>query len=280
MYSVARAWTFLTLSSLTLVVLGHYYGGREGLLTALVIVLGVNSYVYFVEDKRVLKRFLSRQLEGQDSYGVREIVRRVALQARIPPPQVIVLSTSAPQCGAIGHSEKSAKIILTQGLLDKFSKREVEILITYQILNIKNTYTLAFAAGSFILYLSLSALGAIDSFIRLLIVEKKNIKTYISQPFTRFFSPLIGFILKLSIRPNFYAQMDLLTSQFIGEAKELAIVLNKLDSYSKTLPLAVPPDQAHIFIVTPLSSKNWLQSFVTHPKTKGRIEKLVGYYPL
>jgi heat shock protein HtpX len=280
MGTVTKAWAFLTALSLTLIVLGHAYGGREGLLFALILVLGVNSFVYFYEDRRVLSLFSGRQLEGQDSYGLQDIARRLSVKARIPAPAVVLLSSRAPQAGVVGRGITHGTIILTQGILEKLTRPEIEALMAYQIACIKNLNTLAFAVGSFVASLCLFVTETLDFGLRILIVEKKNPNTLISQFFTRLASPLIGLILRLSVRPNHYLAADNLAAQYIGDAKTLANVLWKLESYSQTLPLTVPLSTAHMFTVSPLTNATWTKYLVAQPQTSARVRSLIGYYPV
>jgi heat shock protein HtpX len=280
MNSVLRAWTFLAILSLTLIVLGHSYGGREGLLFALILVLGINSYVYFYEDRRILSLFSGKELEGQDSYGLYEMARRLAIKSRIPTPRIVLVPSLSPQAGVVGRGITNGAIILTQGCLDRFSRTELEAILAYQIACIRTLNTLAFAVGSFIVSVSLFIAGALDTGLRLLIVEKKDPNTMVSQFFTRLASPILGLILKISIRPSFYQAADQLTVQLISNPHVLAKALWKLDAYAQTLPFHAPLSAAHIFIVSPLAKNDWTRHFIAQPKSAQRIRDLIGYYPI
>jgi heat shock protein HtpX len=280
MKSATKAWSFLILLSLTLVVLGHYWGGREGLLLALVAALGINSYVYFFEDHRVLSLFSGRRLEGQDSYGLREIVRRLSLKARIPTPRIVILPTTAPQAGVVGRGLTHCTILITEGCLQRFSRNELEAVIAYQLASVQTMNTLAFVVGSFLMSAGLMLSDILDSGLRLLIFEKKNQQIVISQIFTRFFSPAISMLLRLSVQSSNYKTADVLAAQMIDNPKLMAETLRKLDSYARTLPANLPLSSAHMFTVSPLTDRSWTHRFVTHPKTADRIRNLVGYYPI
>lgn len=280
MKSVTKAWMFLSLLSITLIVLGHHYGGREGLLIALVLTLSINSFIYFYEDRRVLAKLGGHELEGQESYNLHERARRLAVRARVPTPRIVLLAHASPQAGVVGRGITHGTIILTEGLLKKFSYAEVEAIMAYQIACIASLNTLAFAVGSFIASVFLFITETLDLFLRILIVEKKNPQTYISQAFTRLCAPLIGLTLKLSIRPSFYSSADQLASQLISDPKTLARALWKLQSYAETLPFHPPESTAHMFIVTPLPRSSWSRWLITHPQPEERIRNLIGYYPI
>lgn len=280
MKSITKAWAFLIAFSITLIVLGHSYGGREGLLLALVVALATNSFVYFYEDRRILSLIQGKVVEGQDSFGLFDIVRRLSIKARVPAPRIILLPDLAPQAGVVGHGLSSGSILLTQGLLNRFSAQEVEVILAYQVACIKNLNTLAYAAGSFAATLGLAVTETLDLVIRFLLVEKKDPNSYISQLFTRTFSPVIGLILRLSVRPSFYLDADKTATQLACDPQQLAHALWKLGSYADTLPYKSPLFTSHIFIVSPLTQLPWTRVYRTHPSVESRIRALIGHHPI
>ena len=53
--------------------------------------------------------------------------------------------------------------------------------------------------------------------------------------------------------------------------------LQKLEDYSKRIPMQASPSNAHLFIVAPLLSSGGIASlFSTHPPMKERIQRLIG----
>ncbi len=280
MNQIVRAWSFLTLFSITLIVLGHRWGGRDGLLLALIVVLATNSFIYFYEDRRILKRFGGHLVEGQDPYGLNEMVRRLSVKARIAVPSLVVLNDTAPQAGALGRNIGNGVLILTEGVIKKLTHAELEAVIAYQIASIRNLNTLAFAVGSFMASFCFLISESLDFCVRVLIVEKKNRQSPVTQIFTRLLSPLIGMILRVSVRPSFYLAADHLATQLLGDPKHLATAIWKLGSYADTRPFHSPLSSAHIFIVSPLREMRWTRLVATHPPIATRVRQLIGYYPV
>src|SRR5438445_993183 len=56
----------------------------------------------------------------------------------------------------------------------------------------------------------------------------------------------------------------------------LARALQKLDAYSRRLPMVASPSTAHLFIVQPLMGMSLGNLFSTHPPIAKRIERLTG----
>jgi heat shock protein HtpX len=63
----------------------------------------------------------------------------------------------------------------------------------------------------------------------------------------------------------------------VGDPHGLASALQKLDAYSKRLPMQeATPGTAHMFIVHPFSGSSVLSLFSTHPPLEKRIQRLLG----
>lgn len=280
MNNALKSWSFLIAFSLTLIVLGHFSLGREGLMIGLILSLGVNSYVYFFEDRRVVESLGGRTLEGQDPWGILQVSRALAAKMRIPNPRIVVLENPAPQALVVGRSLTSGTLILTEGLLEKLDRREVEAIIAYLLACVKNLNTLAFSVGSFLASMLLGITGLLDAGLRIVIVERKNPDYMISQIFTRMASPLVGSLVRLSIRPSFYIEADRTASEVLGDSKVLADALWKLHSYSTTEPFSAPIPISHMFVVNPLTTVGWTRYFHAQPRLEKRIRALVGHYPI
>ena len=52
--------------------------------------------------------------------------------------------------------------------------------------------------------------------------------------------------------------------------------LQKIEDYSKRVPLQATPSTAHLFIIAPLIGGGFGSLFSTHPPTKERIRRLIG----
>jgi heat shock protein HtpX len=280
MKNVTKAWSFLAILSLGFIIVGHMLLEREGLLFGLMLALSINCYVYFYEDRRILSLFRSQLLEGRDPWGLTQINQRLAEKAKIPAPRIVIVPDPSPQSLVVGHSLTKGTILITEGLLEKLSQKEIEAVIAYQMATIKTLNILIFAVGSFICSIFLFIAEALDTGLRLLIVEKKNPNYALSHIFTRLVSPFVGLLLRLCIRPQFYVTADSLAAHWLGDGKVLAEVLYKLQSYSATRPFAAPLSTSHMFVVNPLPLKGWTRHYQAQPSIEKRISSLIGYYPI
>jgi Zn-dependent protease with chaperone function len=78
--------------------------------------------------------------------------------------------------------------------------------------------------------------------------------------------------------PDIYRRVahdaDAASAKYTGTPYELISGLQKLESWSKRLPMAATPSTAHLFIIKPRTG-SWFQSlWSTHPATEDRIRRL------
>lgn len=280
MSNVTKSWFLIGLFSLTILILGHKIGGREGLLWSMIFSLGINCFIYFFASKNIINVFSTREIEGQDPWGVLLKTRVLANKARVPTPKVTVLHNKSPQAFAMGRNSYHAQIVLTDGLLNILDAEELNAILAYQIAIIKKQDLLAFTLASLISKILLKTTSILDAIFRWIIVEKNRPESTLGQIFTKSLSPVFGAILKLTVSQKTYFVADELAAELCGNSQKLASALWKLDSYSYTKPFVAPIFTSHLFVVNPLTKKSWTRYFHAQPTTKVRIEKLIGYYPI
>lgn len=250
------------------------------MLWGVIIALSINSLLYFYSEIRLENLFSGQVIEGQNPWGLIETVRKFAYLARVPEPQVIVLASSSPQAMVMGRSQSSARIYLTEGLLKCLKREEVEAIVAYQVSSIKNLDTLLFTITSAITGLLFFFSRTIDLFIRGLLGAKADSRSRQNHLFSWLIAPLATIIVRATIGSRRYFATDSLAASLLEDSKFLAQALWKLDSYSCTKPLNIPPSTAPLFVVNPLTEHGWTRYFHTHPSVEKRIKNIIGYYPI
>ena len=67
---------------------------------------------------------------------------------------------------------------------------------------------------------------------------------------------------------------DASAAKYTGSPKGLISALDKLENWSKRIPMDASPATAHMFIIKPFAVGGFSRLFSTHPSTKDRIEHL------
>ena len=90
-------------------------------------------------------------------------------------------------------------------------------------------------------------------------------------------APIAAMLIQLAVSRSREYEADATGAHITGNPYALASALEKLDAYSKRLPLQASASTAHLFIVAPLISSGGIASlFATHPPIKDRIARLIG----
>jgi heat shock protein HtpX len=90
-------------------------------------------------------------------------------------------------------------------------------------------------------------------------------------------APIAATLIQLAVSRSREYEADATGAHMTGNPYALASALQKLDAYSRRLPMGATPSTAHLFIVQPLiSGAGFASLFSTHPPIAKRIERLVG----
>jgi heat shock protein HtpX len=90
-------------------------------------------------------------------------------------------------------------------------------------------------------------------------------------------APIAASLIQLAISRSREYEADATGAHTTGNPYALASALQKLDEYSRRVPMMASPTNAHLFIVAPLlGSGGFGNLFSTHPPIKERIKRLIG----
>jgi heat shock protein HtpX len=272
-----RIKVFVLMAGLTalLVVLGGYIGGRGGMLFFFVFAALMNFAMYWWSDKAVLKMYRAKVVGPQDAPELYEMVDRLRQKAGLPMPTVAIAPSEQPNAFATGRNHEHAVVCCTAGILRLVGKQEIEGVIAHELAHIKHRHMLvgtvaATMAGAIAMVGSIARWGAIfgtggrdrDGALGLLVMA--------------IVAPLAAMLIQFAIsRQNEY-QADRTGAEISGNPLGLASALQKLDAYSRRIPMQVNPAAASLAIVNPLAGQKaaFAGLFSTHPATEERVARL------
>ncbi len=273
-----KAWFFLFCLSLFLTVAGYILLDRQGLIIGVGLALGINTLVFFYGDLRTLNLFGGERVLGQDPWNLLPLVKKLSAQMKLPPPEVYIVEHDTPQAFSVGRSWKSAKICLTRGLLKVFNAEEIEAVVAVELTRIERLDTFSFQVANAFSDGILMSAQFLDRVIGFVVGAGGGNRR--PRVFTKMAYPFAALAVRLIVGPRNYLQADQEAANQIKNARGLAVVLWKLESYAATFPMEISPSMAHLFIVNPLTASKKPQYFRVQPSIQRRIEHLLGYYPL
>ena len=241
---------------------------------------------YWWSDKIVLSMYRAQPIEKKDNPELYRIVENLCITAGLPVPKIFVIPENQPNAFATGRNAKHAVIAVTQGLLNRLEKSELQGVIAHEMSHIGNKDMLlmtvvAILAGMIAILANMFMRISFWGGHRNSDNNKGNagLILMILGIFAAILAPIAATMVQLAIsrKREFLADADgaLLTRYPEG----LARALEKISQDST--PMKIKNDAtANLFIDSPYKGKqktSWfIKLFMTHPPVEERISALRG----
>jgi heat shock protein HtpX len=123
--------------------LGYLFGlllnvGIAGLIVALLIVGAMSWYSYMYGDRLVLRTSRARKVTPEEEPRLHNIVEGLAIAAGLPKPDVYVIPERSPNAFATGRDPQHSSVAVTQGLLERMNRVELEGVIGHEISHVRD----------------------------------------------------------------------------------------------------------------------------------------------
>ena len=283
MSNIFKTTLLLTVMTLLLMLAGRAFGGQNGMLMALAFAAVMNFVAYFFSDKIALATYRAKPVSREDLPRVYNIVERLAQKVGLPTPKVYVIPTDSPNAFATGRNPNHASVAVTQGILALLTDEELEGVLAHELGHVKNRDILTSAVVA-------TLAGAITLIGRMLFYAEMfggfgggggrgNDRRggALSMLAMMILAPLAATLIQLAISRSREYEADATGARITGNPQGLARALDKIDKWSKRIPMDVAPSMAHLYILQPLTSGAIFSSlFSTHPPIRKRIERLIG----
>jgi heat shock protein HtpX len=271
--------TVLLLGLLTGIILyiGSFWG-ESGLAIALVVSIAMNFSSYFFSDKIALRMYRAEPVNREQAPQVYRVVEYLCARQGIPMPKIFIIPNESPNAFATGRNPQHASVAVTMGALRLLNEEELTGVLAHEISHIKNRDILissvaAMLAGIIMWIATMARFAAIFGGGRDSDDEGGGALGLI---FTIIVAPIAALLIQMWISRTREYQADASGAETAGSPNGLASALQKLENYSKRMPMEASPSTAHMFIVHPFSGRSLMSLFSTHPPTQKRIERLLG----
>lgn len=140
--NIRKTWLLMSLFLVLVIVLGwflsQYYQSPNILYFCVAFSLGMNLISYWFSDKIVLGLAHAKPIEHNDNQELYHIVENLCITAGLPTPKIYILPEMAMNAFATGRDKDHAVVAVTQGLLQKLNKTELEGVIAHELSHIGN----------------------------------------------------------------------------------------------------------------------------------------------
>jgi len=276
-----RLKTVILLAALggLLVILGGYFGGKNGATIALVIALVMNVGSYWFSDRIVLAMYHAQEVTESEASDLFRLIRELTRNAGLPMPKVYIIPDDSPNAFATGRNPEHAAVAVTQGILRLLTRDELAGVIGHELGHVKNRdiliQTIAATIGTAITYLAQFGFffgGRSDN--------DRGGGSLVGSILMMILAPLAAGIIQMAISRSREYIADETGAQICGHPLWLASALGKLQKGAEAIPMNAEQATAHMFIVSPFFGSGLSSLFSTHPPIENRIErleKMAGY---
>ncbi|HEY6414533.1 MAG TPA: zinc metalloprotease HtpX [Edaphobacter sp.] len=276
-----KSTLLLVVLTLFLIFVGDWVGGRNGMVLAFVISVVFNFGTYFFSDKLALKMYNAQPVTREELPRAYAAVERLTAKQGLPMPKIYVLPTESPNAFATGRNPQHASVAVTHGILQLLDDEELEGVLAHELGHVRNRDILTSSIAA-------TLAGAITMIARMGFWasmfggggggrDRDRGGGGLGALFMIILAPIAASLIQLAISRSREYEADASGAAVTGNPYALARALQKLDEYSKRIPMQASPSTAHLFIVAPLlGSGGFANLFSTHPPMKERIQRLIG----
>jgi len=280
-----KTWLWMFLFVLFVIGVGYIFSRALNMPWVLPLAIAIaiiqSATSYWWSDKIVLTISRAREVDKKVNQSLYRTVENLSITAGLPMPKLYIIADSAPNAFATGRDPKHAVICVTQGLLDKLNKQELEGVIAHEFSHIGN-YDIRLQTIIVILVGLVALLSDWFIYLRFFGGEDNNSSGWIFiliGVILALLSPLVASLIQLAIsrKREFLADADgaLLTRNPEG----LASALEDISQDKEPLEVANKAT-AHLYITNPLKDhenakkRRFSGLFDTHPPIEERVKAL------
>jgi len=276
-----KSTLLLVVLTVFLLFIGDRFGGRNGMVIAFVLSVVFNFGTYFFSDKLALSMYKAQPITREELPRVYSVVERLSAKQGLPLPKIYMIPSASPNAFATGRNPKHASVAVTQGILDLLDDEELEGVLAHELGHVKNRDILTSSIAA-------TLAGAITMAARMGYWaslfggyggrdDRNRGGGGLGGLFMIILAPIAASLIQLAISRSREYEADATGAKETGNPYALARALQKLDAYSKRIPMDASPTTAHLFIVAPLLGSGGIANlFSTHPPIKERIRRLIG----
>jgi heat shock protein HtpX len=271
----------LGLLSGLLVVGGGALMGQNGLYMGLALAGLMNFVSYFFSDKIALASYSAQPVtpeENPEAYRrVAPIVQGLAHRMNIPMPKLYLIPEPSPNAFATGRNPQHASVAFTAGILQLMNDSEIEGVVAHELGHVLHRDILISSVAATIA----GAITMLASMARWAMIfgggrrdDREGGGGGLEMIAMMILAPLAAGLIQMAISRSREFDADAASAKYVGSPYPLINGLQKLEAYSKRIPMDASPSTAHMFIIKPFTGETLMRLFSTHPSTQDRIARL------
>jgi len=286
--NIRKTWFYLAGFLILIILLGwlisYLLGTYIILWFAVIYSVLMSFFSYWYSDKIVLAMSQAKPIEKKDNPELYRLVENLCITAGLSLPKIYIIKQAQPNAFATGRNPKHAVIAVTQGLLDRLERTELEGVIAHELAHIGNRDILL---QTIIVILVGVVVIMTDFFFRISFYgsrrnnrnNKAGAVMLLIALALAILAPLFASLIKLAISRKREFLADAAGALLTRYPEGLAKALEKISQNPHALRTA-NNSTAHLYFASPFrgkESKSFLTKlFMTHPPVEKRTRALRG----
>jgi heat shock protein HtpX len=184
-----------------------------------------------------------------------------------------LIPEASPNAFATGRNPNHASVAVTHGLLQLMSDSELEGVVAHELGHVKNRDILISSIAA-TMAAAITSLGYITFWFGGSRDDDDSPVGAVGGLLLLILGPVAASLIQMAISRTREFSADHAAAKYTGTPYGLISALQKLENYSKRIPMDASPATAHMFIIKPFSGQAMMRLFSTHPATEERIARL------
>ena len=140
--NIRKTWILFT--GFLVIVIGIGYGfsriyGNTGILViAVLFSISMSLISYWYSDKIVLAMSRAKPVTRENAEELYNIVENLAITSGLPTPKIYIIQEKSPNAFATGRNPEHAVVAVTEGLLERLDRSELEGVLAHEMSHIGN----------------------------------------------------------------------------------------------------------------------------------------------
>ena len=267
----------LGLLSAVLLVAGEALYGTQGLYIGLFFAFAMNFAGYFFSDKIALMSYSAQpvtETENPEVYArVAPIVRNLCQRMGLPMPKLWLIPQDSPNAFATGRNPAHASVAFTGGILNLMSDTEIEGVVAHELGHVLHRDILISSVAG-MLAAAITMLARMAFWFGGSRDDDNRGGGMAGALLMMILAPIAAMLIQMAISRSREYDADAASAKYVGSPYPLIGGLQKLETWSKRIPMDASPATAHMFIIKPFTGQSMMRLFSTHPSTEDRIARL------
>lgn len=286
--NIRKTWLYFAGFLILIILLGwlisHLLGTYVILWFAVIYSVLMSFFSYWYSDKIVLAMSHAKPIEKKDNPELYRLVENLCITAGLPLPKIYIIKEAQPNAFATGRDPKHAVVAVTQGLLERLERTELEGVIAHELSHIGNRDILL---QTIIVVLVGVVIIMTDFFFRISFYggrrsnrnNKAGAVMLLIALALAILAPLFATLIKLAISRKREFLADAAGALLTRYPEGLAKALEKISQDPHPLGVA-NNSTAHLYFASPFRGKRsrsfLTKLFMTHPPVEKRTRALRG----